>query len=109
MLVLHLQEIWPKLSSLEEDKAWYRALQLQQKQLAKHYEEGCAALPLLEGQVVDAACSDPGAVLLPHLILPLLQQEVESKALAAAKVRPQHEACHNICNRVNDIHPNTLA
>ena len=90
MAMLHLQEVWPKLSTQEEDKAWYKALQLQQEQLTKHYEEGCAVLPLLEGQVVDAACSDPGAVLLPHLILPLLQQQVESKAAAAAKVRPQH-------------------
>ena len=92
MTTLHLQEVWPKLSTPEEDKGWSKALQLQQQQLTKHYEEGCAVLPLLEGQVVDAACSDPGTALLPHLILPLLQHQVENKAAAAAKVRSQHRA-----------------
>jgi len=36
-------------------------------------------LPLLEAQVVHAACSDPGSVLLPHLGLPMLRQHLESK------------------------------
>ncbi len=43
-------------------------------------------LPLVEAHVINTACSDPGAVLMPHLILPMLQRQIEGKA-AAAKVR----------------------
>jgi hypothetical protein len=83
---LTLQDIWPELTTPEQDKALYKALQLQREQLAKHYEEGCAVMPLMEAHVVNTACSDPGAVLMPHLILPMLQREIEGQA-AAAKVR----------------------
>jgi len=41
---------------------------------------------LIEAHVINTACSDPGAVLMPHLILPMLQREIEGKA-AVAKVR----------------------
>ena len=48
--------------------------------MVRYYEEGCAVLPLVEGQVVHAACNDPGAHLLPHLVLPLLRECLEARA-----------------------------
>ena len=54
---------------------------VEQQQLERQVQEGCAVLPLLEAQVVHAACSDPGAVLLPHLVLPMLRQHLEFKVL----------------------------
>lgn len=83
---LTLQVVWPEVTTSEQDKVLYKALQLQRDQLAKHHDEGLAVMPLMEAHVVCMACSDPGAVLLPHLILPMLQKEIEGKA-AAAKVR----------------------
>jgi len=65
----------------EAGKALLRCMYVEQQQLEKQVQEGCAVLPLLEGQVVHAACSDPGAVLLPHLVLPMLRQHLQTKVL----------------------------
>ncbi len=65
----------------EEGAALLRCIYLEQQQLEKQVREGCAVLPLLEAQVVHAACSDPGSVLLPHLVLPMLRQHLESKVV----------------------------
>ena len=81
-----LQDIWPELTTPEQDKALYKALQVHRDQLAKHHDEGFAVLLLDEAHVINTACSDTGAVLMPHLILPILQREIEGKA-AVAKVR----------------------
>lgn len=75
--------VWPEVTTSEQDKVLYKALQLQRDQLAKHHDEGLAVMPLMEAHVVCTGCSDPGAVLLPHLILPMLQKEIEGKAAAA--------------------------
>ncbi|DBB14896.1 TPA: hypothetical protein ACH3X3_004497 [Trebouxia sp. C0006] len=77
------KDIWPELTTPEQDKALFKALQLQRDQLAKHHDEGFAGLPVVEAHVINMACSDPGAVLLPHLILPMLQKKIERKAAAA--------------------------
>jgi len=41
---------------------------------------GSAKLSLLEAHVLQSACDDPGALLLPHLILPYLQKRFEAEA-----------------------------
>lgn len=78
------KDIWPKVSTFEQEKVLYEAIKLQRKQLAPFHDEGCAVLPLMEAHVVDAACNDPGAALLPHLILPLLREQIGAKAAEAA-------------------------
>jgi len=42
--------------------------------------EGCAALPLLEAQLCNAACDDPGGVIMTQVVLPLLQQRLLTQA-----------------------------
>ena len=56
------------------------AMQTQQHQLAQDFEAGSAELSLLEAHVLESACDDPGALLLPHLILPYLQKRLEAEA-----------------------------
>lgn len=72
--------MWPKLCKPEEYQAAYKGMQQQLKWVEKHVEEGCAVLPLMEAHVLHSACDDPGAVILSHLILPLLQRCLEDKA-----------------------------
>ena len=91
------QDIWPEISTFEQEKVLYEAIQLQRKQLAPFHDEGCAVLPLMEAHVIDAACNDPGAALVPHLILPLLREQIRAKAAEAAlQVTLQH------CNSLHD-------
>ena len=54
-------------------------MQTQQQQLAQDFEAGCVELSLLEAPVVEPACDDPGALLLPH-ILPYLRKRLEAQA-----------------------------
>ena len=49
--------------------------------MLQHLDEGCAVLELLQHQVVDAACDDPAALILPHLVMPLIRDRLETKAL----------------------------
>ena len=80
--VLLAQDIWPKIATPEQIAALLKDMQEEQQHMERLVQEGCAVLPLLEGQVVDAACSDPGAALLPHLILPMLGQHIESRLVS---------------------------
>ena len=50
--------------------------------MTKHFEEGCAILPPLLEQMVEAACDDPGAVVLHQLLLPLVRERLEATAKA---------------------------
>ncbi len=84
------QDIWPKTSTLDEGRKLSEAMQSEQKVFENHLEEGCAVLPLLEAQIVDAACNDPGAILLPHLILPMLRAKLETEAAEAVRVSFHH-------------------
>lgn len=81
-----VQVTWPKLTTPEQSQVLYEAMQQQFKAVKKHFQEGCAVLPLIEAQVVHAACDNPGAVVLPHLILPMLREQLEAKADATLKV-----------------------
>lgn len=83
-----MQVTWPKLTTPEQSHTLYEAMQQQLKSVKKSFQEGCAVLPLMEAQVVHAASDNPGAVVLPHLILPLLRERLETKADAAQKVWP---------------------
>lgn len=56
------------------------AMQTQQQQLAQDFEAESAELSLLEARVLESACDDPGALLLPHLILPYLRKRLEAEA-----------------------------
>ena len=68
-------------------------MQQQLKLLKKSFQEGCAVLPLMQAQVVHAACDNPGAVVLPHLILPMLREQLEEKADGASKVYTPLQCC----------------
>lgn len=46
----------------------------------QHYEGGLAVLPLIEAQVVSAAYTGLGGVVIPQLILPLLREQIEARA-----------------------------
>lgn len=81
-----VQVTWPKLTTPEQSHTLYEAMKQQLKSVVRTVQEGCAVLPLMEAQVVHAASDNPGAVVLPHLILPLLRERLEAKADAAQKV-----------------------
>ena len=49
--------------------------------MLQRLDEGCAVLELLQAQVVDAACDDPAALILPHLVMPFITERLEAKAL----------------------------
>ena len=57
------------------------AMQTQQQQIAQDFEAESAELSLLESHVLESACNDPGALLLPHLILPYLRKRLEAQAV----------------------------
>ncbi|KAA6422724.1 MAG: hypothetical protein FRX49_07259 [Trebouxia sp. A1-2] len=76
------KDIWPKLCKPEQCKAMHEMLQVQHAESMKHFEQGCAIVQSLMAQLVEAACDDPGAVLLPQLVLPLLRERLETKAKA---------------------------
>lgn len=60
----------------------YQALQAELEDLEGMILEGRAALPLLEGQLMRAACHDPGPVIMDEVVLPLLQQRLTAQAEA---------------------------
>ncbi|KAL0043967.1 hypothetical protein WJX82_009704 [Trebouxia sp. C0006] len=76
------KDIWPKLCKPEQNKALHEALQVQHAESMKHFEQGCAVVQPLMAQLVEAACDDPAALLLPQLVLPLLRERLEAKAQA---------------------------
>ena len=81
-----LKVTWPKLTTPEQSHTLYGAMQQQLKSVKKSFQEGCAVLPLMQAQVIHAACDNPGAVVLPHLILPMLREQLEAEADAALNV-----------------------
>lgn len=91
--LLRFQVTWPKLTTPEQSHTLYEAMQQQLKSVKKSFEEGCAVLPLMQAQVIHAACDNPGAVVLPHLILPMLREQLEAKADAALKVCNSPQRC----------------
>ncbi len=92
------QDIWPKLCKPEQNKALHEALQVQHAESMKHFEQGCAVVQPLMAQLVEAACDDPAAVLLPQLVLPLLRERLEAKA-QDHKVFKEMLSCSTCCLR----------
>ena len=80
--ILLAQDIWPKIATPEQGEALLKNMHEEQQQMERLVQEGYAVLPLIEGQMVDAACTDPGALLMPHLILPMLSQQIESRLVS---------------------------
>ena len=94
--ILLAQDIWPKIATPEQIAALLKVMQEEQQHMERLVQEGCAVLPLIEGQVVDAACTDPGALLMPHLILPMLRQQIDSK-LVSLTMCVCLGICHSVC------------
>lgn len=59
--------------------------------MTKYFWDSCAVLPLLEAHVVAAGCADPGALIVPHVILSLLHEHSEGKALPVGAREKQKE------------------
>lgn len=77
-----MQNLWPKLMTDKDEASLYQALRTELEDLERLVTEGCAALPLLEGQLMRAACDDPGTLIMDQVVLPLLQQRLTAKAEA---------------------------
>lgn len=87
------EEFWPKLCS--SGKAQAMLAVMQQQQLAQDFEAESAELSLLEAHVVESACDDPGALLLPHLILPYLRKRLEAEAAQGVESVASRQAQSN--------------
>jgi len=97
-----VQELWPKLCSPGKAQAMLDAMQTQQQQTAQDFEAESAELSLLEAHVLESACDDPGALLLPHLILPYLRDRLEAQA---AQFHAKTAAGSASCTRVSIARP----
>ena len=75
-----MQRLWPKLMTEKEDVAIYKSLQSELQQLDSKIAGGRAALALLEAQLMQAACDDPGAHILDQVVRPLLQQRLIARS-----------------------------
>lgn len=81
--------VWPKLCTDQQEAKAYKASDAQLKHLENLLAEGCAALPLLEAQLCNAACSDLGGVIMDEVLLPLLRQRLTTLADDFCAVHPQ--------------------
>ena len=79
---MFLQDIWPKLRTPELNEIVYKAMQVQHEEMTRHFEQGYAVVHTLMKQVVEAACDDPAAFLLPRLVYPLVRERLEAKVAA---------------------------
>lgn len=75
-----MQTVWPKLCTDDDEEKAFRNLKTELREQEGLFAEGCAALPLLEAQLCNAACIDPGAIIVDQAILPLLQQRLSARA-----------------------------
>lgn len=77
-----------------DDRAFFDRIRVQLRGLEARLEDGRAALAHLENQVVNVACDDPGAAIGSQLVLPLLQDRLDGRALeyAAARAAEAEEA-----------------
>jgi len=76
----HMQDVRYQLHDDKEDHRVYQLLQTQLSQIEKRQEEGRAVLPFLEAYLLSLACDDPGTIIGPQLVLPLLQKRLDAKA-----------------------------
>ena len=88
-----MQKLWPKLMTDKDDAKAYRALQAELEDLESMVAEGCAALPLLEAQLMSAACDDPGSLIMDQVVQPLLQQRLTARAEAFHALSQTSQVC----------------
>ncbi len=80
MVCHHAQDVRYQLHDDKEDQHGYQLLQTQLSQVEKRQEEGRAVLPFLEAYLLSLTCDDPGTIIGPQLVLPLLQERLDAKA-----------------------------
>ena len=63
------------------------------KEITEMNEAGSAILPHLEALVMNRACNDPGATIVSKLLLPIVQERIQTlaKEHAAAKILEAQE------------------
>lgn len=76
----HTQDVRYQLHDDKEDHRVYQLLQTQLSAVEKRQEEGRAVLPFLEAYLLSLTCDDPGTIIGPQLVLPLLQKRLDAKA-----------------------------
>ncbi len=76
----HAQDVRHQLHGDKEDQQGYQLLQTQLSKVEKQQEEGRAVLPFLEAYLLSLTCDDPGTIIGPQLVLPLLQERLDAKA-----------------------------
>ena len=81
------QDVRRQLYSDKDDREIFTTIQDQLRRIDKQLEDGRAALQHLEMALINVACDDPGAAIGGHLILPLLQERLDGKALDFADRR----------------------
>lgn len=57
-------------------------MQSQLKLIEKRQQEGQAVLPFLHAYMLNLACDDPGTIIGPQLVLPMLQERLLARASA---------------------------
>ncbi len=83
-MVLLLQHARPKLYNPDQIQKLRGDLEAQLEEMDRLHAEEYAILLPLETLTVEAACADPGALLLPHRVLPLIREQLE----AATGIQP---------------------
>jgi len=80
LMALLLQHVRPKLYKPDQIQKLHGDLEAQLEEMERLHAEEYAVLLPLETLIVEAACDDPGALFLPHLILPLIREQLEATA-----------------------------
>lgn len=71
----------------DDDRTFFDWIRNELRAVEKKLEEGRAVLHHLEMFLVNVACNDPGAAVGAGLLLPLLQDRLDAKALEYAAQR----------------------
>eukprot|EP00210_Caulerpa_lentillifera_P004712 g4496.t1 len=64
-----------------DDQTFFSRIKTELKQVEKRVEDGAVVLQHLEMFLINIACDDPGALIGTSVILPLLQERLEEKAM----------------------------
>ena len=92
LVVLLLQHARPKLYKPDQIQKLCGDLEAQLEEMEQIHAEEVAILLPLETLAVEAACDDPGALLLPRLILPLIWEQLEAAAGIQPHLRSKHQS-----------------
>ena len=88
------QDVRRQLYGDEDDRTFFDWIRTELRAVEKKLEDGRAVLHHLEMFLVNVACNDPGAAIGANLVLPLLQDRLDAKALdyAAQQAAAAEEA-----------------